>query len=87
VTTWSRAKLLASTEIRVARAVLLKKHVHPTCLHLGDQKSSLDAGSAPFTLTVNGSKFVNGDTVDWNGVPLATTFVSASKLTAKVSAA
>jgi len=51
------------------------------------QPNLLNAGSAAFTLTVNGSNFVSGDTVDWNGVPLATTFVSASKLTAKVSAA
>jgi hypothetical protein len=51
------------------------------------QPNSLDAGSAAFTLTVNGSQFVNGDTVEWNSVPLATTYESSSKLTAKVSAA
>jgi len=50
------------------------------------QPSAVDAGSAAFTLTVNGSNFVSGDTVEWNGVALATTFVSASKLTAKVAA-
>jgi hypothetical protein len=49
--------------------------------------NSLDAGSSAFTLTVNGSQFVNGDTVEWNDVSLATTYVSASKLTARVSAA
>jgi hypothetical protein len=51
------------------------------------QPSSLDAGSAAFTLTVSGSEFLSGDTVEWNGVPLATEYVSSSKLTAKVSAA
>jgi hypothetical protein len=51
------------------------------------QPDSLDAGSDTFDLTVNGSKFVSDDTVDWNGIPLTTTFVSSSKLTAKVSAA
>lgn len=51
------------------------------------QPATADAGSPEFTLTVNGSNFVNGDTVEWNGVSLATTFVSASKLTAKVPAA
>jgi hypothetical protein len=51
------------------------------------QPNSLDAGSGEFTLTVNGSGFVSGETVEWNGVPLTTTYVSASKLTAKVSAA
>ncbi len=40
------------------------------------------AGSSAFTLTVNGSGFVSGSTVQWNGSPLATTFVSATQLTA-----
>jgi probable HAF family extracellular repeat protein len=51
------------------------------------QPSSIDAGSPAFVLTVNGTKFVSGDTIEWNGVPLSTTYVSATKLTAKVSAA
>jgi hypothetical protein len=37
------------------------------------------------TLTVTGSNFVNGATVDWNGAALATTFVSSTQLTAKVT--
>ena len=44
------------------------------------------AGSATFTLTVNGSGFVSGSTVMWNGVALTTTFVSATQLTAAVPA-
>ena len=48
--------------------------------------SSVAAGSTPFTLTVNGSSFVANSTVDWNGTPLTTTYVSASKLTASVPA-
>jgi hypothetical protein len=43
-------------------------------------------GSAAFTLTVNGSNFTNGSTVLFNGLPLATSFVSSSQLTATVSA-
>lgn len=39
-------------------------------------------GGASFTLTVNGGEFVSGATVQWNGQPLATTFVSSAKLTA-----
>ncbi|HZT40922.1 MAG TPA: hypothetical protein VFA07_01970 [Chthonomonadaceae bacterium] len=46
--------------------------------------SSATAGGAAFTLTVNGSNFVNGATVDWNGSALTTSFVSASQLTASV---
>ncbi len=44
------------------------------------------AGSAKFTLTVNGTNFVGGASVLWNGTALTTTFVSATKLTASVPA-
>jgi hypothetical protein len=45
------------------------------------------AGGAAFTLTVNGSGFAAGAAVQWNGAPLATNVVSATQLTATVSAA
>ncbi len=44
------------------------------------------AGGAAFTLTVNGSNFVSGSTVQWNGSPRTTTFVSATQLTAAIPA-
>jgi hypothetical protein len=47
---------------------------------------TVQPGGAGFTLTVNGTGFVSGATVHWNGSPLATTFVSASHLTASVTA-
>jgi hypothetical protein len=43
-------------------------------------------GGAAFTLTVNGTNFVSGATVYWNGTALATTYVSATQLTASVPA-
>jgi len=43
-------------------------------------------GGPTFTLTVNGSKFVNGSVVQWNGAALSTAFVSAQKLTAQIPA-
>jgi hypothetical protein len=43
-------------------------------------------GSAGFTLTLNGTGFVSGAVVNWNGSPLATTFVNGSQLTATVPA-
>jgi hypothetical protein len=49
--------------------------------------SSTLAGGAAFTLTVNGSNFVSGSIVRWNGVDLSTTFVNAGQLTAQVTAA
>ena len=43
--------------------------------------------AAGITLTVNGTNFVpNGLVVDWNGSPRQTTFVSATQLTAAISA-
>ncbi len=43
-------------------------------------------GGAGFTLTVNGTGFVSGSEVNWNGTALSTTFVSSSQLTAAVPA-
>jgi hypothetical protein len=45
------------------------------------------AGGPQFTLTVTGSGFVAASTVNWNGSALATTYVSATSLTAIVPAA
>jgi hypothetical protein len=44
-------------------------------------------GSPGFTLAANGTGFVSAAVVNWNGVPLTTTFVSSSQLTATVPAA
>src|SRR5208337_2213609 len=43
-------------------------------------------GGPGFTLTVNGTGFVSGATVNWNGTALTTTFISGSKLSAAVPA-
>ena len=48
--------------------------------------SSVTAGGAGFTLTVNGTNFVSGATVDWGGTALTTTYVTPSQLTASVPA-
>lgn len=45
------------------------------------------AGGPLFTLTVTGSGFVAASTVNWNGSALATSYVSATSLTAIVPAA
>jgi hypothetical protein len=43
-------------------------------------------GSAAITLTVNGSGFVSGSVVEWNGSALSTTFVSKGQVQAVVPA-
>ncbi len=45
------------------------------------------AGGAAFTLTVTGSGFINGSTVQWNGSGRTTAYVSATQLTASITAA
>jgi VCBS repeat-containing protein len=49
--------------------------------------ASATEGGAPFTLTVNGTGFTASSVVQWNGAALATTWVSATQLTATVPAA
>jgi hypothetical protein len=48
--------------------------------------TSAVAGGPAFTLTVNGSGFVSGTAVQWNGTLLTTNYVSATQLTASVPA-
>jgi uncharacterized protein (TIGR03437 family) len=49
--------------------------------------NSAAPGGTAFTLTLAGAGFAATSTVQWNGAPLVTTFVSASQLTATVPAA
>src|SRR2546430_2572828 len=58
------------------RAVPTISSLSPTCA---------TAGGPQFTLTVNGTNFVSGSTVNWNGTPL-TTSGSSTQLTATVPA-
>ncbi len=48
--------------------------------------SSTTAGGPGFMLTVNGTNFVSTSVVRWNGADRTTTFVSATRLTATISA-
>jgi hypothetical protein len=48
--------------------------------------ATVPAGSAAFTLQINGSGFVSGSVASWNGTNLSTTYVSATELTAAVPA-
>lgn len=48
--------------------------------------TSANNGDSPFKLTVTGSNFVSGSTVQWNGSSRPTTFVSSTQLTAAIPA-
>ena len=60
--------------------------IHPGAVITSLVPATAAAGSADFTLTVNGSGFPSGAQVQWNGAALPTTFVSATKVTAAVPA-
>jgi hypothetical protein len=46
--------------------------------------TSATLGDSTFILTANGTNFVSSSTINWNGTPLTTTYVSATELTAIV---
>ena len=48
--------------------------------------SSATAGGLEFTLTVNGTNFISGSVVSWDGADRTTTFVSPTQLTAMILA-
>jgi hypothetical protein len=58
----------------------------PTLTSLSPNTST-NGVSAPITLTANGTNFVNGSVVLWNGTAMVTQFVSSTQLTAAIPAA
>jgi hypothetical protein len=49
--------------------------------------ASATVGGAAFSLTVNGTNFINGSVVRWGGSDRTTTYVSGAQLTASITAA
>jgi chitodextrinase len=60
---------------------------HPTPAITGLVPDSAVAGGAGFTLTVHGSGFYSGTTVQWNGVARTTTIVGPTEVSALIPAA
>jgi hypothetical protein len=69
---------LVSTFTLAQNAVPLVNQLRP---------ESMAPGGSGFTLTVTGANFVSGATVNWNGSPRATTYVSWDKITAAITSA
>ena len=63
-----------------------KKSKNPLPVLTSVSPTTAVAGSAGFTLTAIGTGFVSGSAVQWNGAARTTTFVSATQLTAAISA-
>ncbi len=59
----------------------------PTPVITSLSPSQIMSSSATFPLTVNGSGFVQGSVVRWNGFDRSTTFVNSTQLTAAIPAA
>jgi FG-GAP-like repeat/FG-GAP repeat len=73
------AAIVFTTAIRAANPIpLVYEPLSP---------ASVAPGGPAFTLTVEGTDFVTGSVVHWNGSALPTHFVSGTKLTASVSSA
>src|SRR5262249_57415613 len=53
----------------------------------GLSPGSASAGSPVFTLTVNGTNFISGSAVQWNGSSRNTSFVSSTQLQAAITSA
>ncbi|MGH3368539.1 MAG: IPT/TIG domain-containing protein, partial [Nocardioidaceae bacterium] len=60
---------------------------NPVPTTAGLSPSLAGAGSPGFTLTVTGTNFVGSSVVRWNGAARSTTYVSATQLTATITAA
>jgi hypothetical protein len=75
---------IAGTTVNSGSAVNLVVSTGSVPVTTSLSPSTAALGGPTFTLTVNGSNFVQGATVNWNGSPLTTTYVSATELQATV---
>ena len=60
------------------------QQTNPTPAVTSVAPTAVSAGGSAFTLTVNGTNFIAGSVVQWNGGNRATSFVSASQVTAAI---
>jgi RHS repeat-associated protein len=76
----------AGTLVNVGSVVNLVIANNPVPTLSSISPTTATPGAAAFALTVNGTNFIPGSVVSWNGANLTTTFVSATQLTAQVPA-
>jgi subtilisin family serine protease len=74
------------TQVTTSPTVTVDASVNPTPIATSLSPSAAMAGGSALTVTVNGSKFVAGSVVRWNGSSRATTFVSSTQLRASIGA-
>jgi hypothetical protein len=76
----------ASTSTSLLQSVIAPDEVFPPVISSISPNAVPAAGGA-FTLIVNGTGFVSGSVVQWNGAARATTFVNPTQLTASIASA
>src|SRR4030095_16861634 len=81
-----RLFLNSYTRAATSPAVTVDASLNPVPMLTALTPNRWPAGTAAFTLTVNGSCFVSGSVVRWSGADRPTTFVSATRLTAAIAA-
>ncbi|WP_263360144.1 beta strand repeat-containing protein [Acidicapsa ligni] len=74
------------TNSSVNSATYIIQAILPPPIVSGIMPTSASAGGGVLALTVNGTNFISGSTVQWNGVTQPTIFVSATQLTATIPA-
>jgi hypothetical protein len=74
------------TEVSATAEIWSTSVVSPPTIYNLDPGSTIQNGPA-FDLTINGSDFASGATLQWNGSPRATTVVNDWQLTASINAA
>jgi hypothetical protein len=67
-------------------SIASNSNVNPVPVAGSLSPASTPAGGADFTLTITGSNFISGSTVQWNGSPRLTAVVSPTLLTAAIYA-
>jgi subtilisin len=73
-----------STLMATSPAITVDASLNPMPLVTTMSPTAIVAGSSALTLTINGSKFLAGSVVRWNGTSRPTTFVSATQLQASI---
>ena len=76
-----------NARVAASPTVTVDPTVHPIPVASSLSPTSVVMGGSPFTLTVTGSRFIPSSVVRWNGMDRATTYVSATQLTASIGAA
>ena len=74
------------TLVTTSPPVTVDASLNPLPVATSLSPSSAQSGGPAFTLTVNGSRFVSGSVVRWNGASRTTTFVNSTQLQASISA-